>query len=162
MCINSHSEYNELGFLVAKLNFMIEDNLRQSCGLKGKPVHTIWLWEVCEAFPVVDSENRVEVSMALWSQPGEESWPVVLQWSLQVTVQSLFISGSKRHRGFSWVLLQQLQQPCFEKRSHTTFYSQFSMEVFLDYPSIITGMKTLLPIIKVFFFLFTLSATIYY
>lgn len=58
MFINSHSEYNELGFLVVKLDFMTEDNLQQSCGLKGKPIHTIWLWEYCEALPVVDSENR--------------------------------------------------------------------------------------------------------
>lgn len=158
MCVNSHSEYNELGFLLKKFDFMTEDNLQQSCGLKGKPVHTIWLWEYCEALPVVGSENRVEVSTSLWNQLGEESWPLVLQCGLQVTVQSLFISGSKRYRRFSWIALQYVQQPWFRKRSCPPFYSHFSREVCPDHQSIATGMKTLLSIRKNFF---TLSTSIY-
>lgn len=86
VCALIHTQNTMSWTLVVKLDFLTENNLQQSCGLKGKPIHTIWLWEYCEAFTVVDSENRVEVSMSLWSQLGAESWPLVLQCGLQVTV----------------------------------------------------------------------------
>lgn len=83
---------------------MIEDNLQQSCGLKGKPIHTIWLWECCKAFPVVDSENRVEVSMSLGSQLGRTLTSRVPVWSAshcavtvhlwEQEVQRVFLSSS--------------------------------------------------------------------
>lgn len=83
---------------------MTEDNLQESGELKGEPIHTTWLWERCEAFPVV-GDDRVEVSMILWRQLKEESWPLVLQWGLQVTVhlweqevQRAFLSSSSVSR----------------------------------------------------------------